>query len=137
MSIQVVVDSSVAYKWFYREGETGLDEADELLHDHREGRAVISAPITLPSELCNALRHSLMSPERAMETIELIGDARIHLYHTDTRSLLRATSLAFEHDLTVYDALFLALAEELNCPLVTADRRAFGRIETDVEIRLL
>jgi predicted nucleic acid-binding protein len=39
--------------------------------------------------------------------------------------------------MSIYDALFLALAEELDCPLITADRKAFADIDTPVEIRLI
>ena len=45
---------------------------------------------------------------------------------------------AIERRMTVYDALFLTLAQELDCPLVTADRRAFGSIPPEVaEVRLI
>jgi predicted nucleic acid-binding protein len=51
--------------------------------------------------------------------------------------LRTATDLACRHNLSVYDALFLQLAEELDCPLVSADRRAFAGIDSPVEILLL
>lgn len=137
MSIRVVVDSSVAYKWYYRNDELGVEIADELLADHLAGRVILAAPTTLPVELANALRYSALQPERVSEIIDLIGAARIQLFHTSTEALRRAAKLAFEHNISIYDALFLALAEELGCPLVTADRKAFEGIDSPVEIRLL
>lgn len=137
MSIQIVVDTSVAYKWCYRNDEPGVEIADALLADHLAGRVVLSAPTTLPVEIANALRYSDLPPERVAEIIDLVGAAQIHLYHSSTEALLRATDLAFEHGMSVYDALFLELAAQLRCPLYTSDRKAFARIATPVEIRLI
>ena len=36
---------------------------------------------------------------------------------------LAARAWQLRHSLTFYDALYLALAESLNCPLITADKR--------------
>lgn len=137
MSIQIVVDSSVAYKWHYRNDEPGVEIADALLTDHLAGRVVLSAPTTLPVEIANALRYSGLPPERVSEIIDLIGAAQIHLFHPTTKTLQRAADLAFRHGMSVYDALFLELAEHLRCPLYTSDRKAFARIDTPVEIRLI
>jgi predicted nucleic acid-binding protein len=55
--------------------------------------------------------------------------------HERTR---RALHCAFENRITVYDALFLSLAQEFDCPLITADRTAFGAIPPEVaEVRLV
>lgn len=137
MSIQIVVDSSVAYKWHYRNDEPGVEIADALLADHLAGRVVLSAPTTLPVELANSLRYSGLPAERVSEIIDLIGAAQIHLFHPSTKTLLRAAELAFEHCMSVYDALFLELAEHLRCPLYTSDRKAFANIDTAADIRLV
>ncbi len=137
MSDLAVIDSSVAYKWHYRNDEVGVEVADALLADHLIGRVILSAPTTLPVEIANALRYSGQPSVRVSEIIDLIGAAQIHLYHPSTETLLRAADLAFAHGTSVYDALFLELAERLRCPLYTSDRRAFARIETPVEIRLV
>jgi predicted nucleic acid-binding protein len=44
-----------------------------------------------------------------------------------TPLLKRAARLGREFGLTFYDASFVALAVELDCPYVTADRRLFDR----------
>ena len=137
MSIQIVVDSSVAYKWHYRNDEPGVEIADALLADHLAGSVVLAAPTTLTVELANSLRYSGLPPKRVSENIDLIGAARIHLFHASTKTLQRAAELAFEHGISVYDALFLQLAEHLRCPLYTSDRKAFADIETTVDIRFV
>jgi len=47
-----------------------------------------------------------------------------------TPLLKRAARLGRELGLTFYDASFLALAVELDCPFITADRRLFERTRT-------
>ena len=51
--------------------------------------------------------------------------------------LKRAARLGRQLALTFYDASFLALAVELDCPYVTADRRLFERTRTVPRVRHL
>jgi predicted nucleic acid-binding protein len=54
-----------------------------------------------------------------------------------TPLLRRAARLGRELGLTFYDASFVALAVELDCPYVTADRRLFDRARTLPRVRHL
>ncbi len=54
-----------------------------------------------------------------------------------TPLLRRAARLGKEFNLTFYDASFLALAVELDCPFVTADRPFFNRARSLARVRHL
>jgi len=51
--------------------------------------------------------------------------------------LKRAARLGKQFNLTFYDASFLAFAVELDCPLITADRRFFELTQSLPRIRHL
>jgi predicted nucleic acid-binding protein len=134
----VVIDSSVAYKWLRSEREDSVAEALALAERVIEGDMELIAPATMPVELANAIRYAGLPEDATAALVEEIASFPIVLYDTDAERLQRATELALLHHLTVYDALFLQLAEELGGPLVTADRRAFAGVHAEgVEIRLL
>ena len=138
MTNPVVVDSSVAYKWLSAREEAAVAEANALLDAHDAGEIMLVAPTTLHVELANALRYSKwLTPAEALELVAELDGFQVELANIDAGLLERGARLAFAHGISVYDALFLALAEKLECPLVTADRRAFGSIDSGVEIRLL
>ncbi len=138
MSAQCVVDSSVAHKWLHPIAEDGVAEALEIVHRHLGGEIILVAPALMPAEVANALKWKRRLDEAdVLELIDNLAAIAVALFDMTYERLSEATRLSYRHRISVYDALFLQLAEELDCPLVTADRRAFEGIETDVEIRLL
>lgn len=132
-----VVDSSVAFKWLHPEEEGHVAEASALLWRHHNGAVQLTAPPAIHLELANALRHSKLDQTAVLAIIGAFGGLRLELIESTPDRIARAAELSYQFGIAVYDALFLALAEELRCPLVTADRRAFANIDTPVEIRLL
>ena len=137
MSAEMVIDTSVVFKWFSPTDEPGTPEALGLLDAHAAGDLKLIAPSTLPVELANGLRYVPLdgsAVKRALTALEL---AHIRTFDCTGGLLASAVELAVDHDITVYDALFLALALERTCILATADRRAFSNMRLPVDVRLL
>ena len=112
-----VVDSSVAYKWLHALGEHHVDEAVDLMRDQLEGRVALLAPSTMPAELVNALRcKASLTPADVTELIKDLETIDVTLMDVTYARLDAATELSYRHKLSVYDALFLALAEETRLP---------------------
>jgi predicted nucleic acid-binding protein len=119
----ICVDSSVVFKWFCSEDEASVEEALALFADHIEGRVALVAPAHLPAEVLNALnnRRGLSSAD-VTAAAEALAESEIVYPAWDPDLLADAVVLARRHKLTVNDALFPALAVQLDCELVTADR---------------
>ena len=118
----VVIDSSVALKWLKPQGEVHVAEARALLGDQEAGLIMLVAPTHLLLEIMNALWSHHATAGQIKRAVELLRKLRLDFVEPDAVLLARAAEMAVEHRITVYDALFAALAERLTCELVTADR---------------
>ena len=121
-----VVDASVAIKWFVDESDS--TKAAELL------RYPLSAPDLLAPECANILWKKVARAELTLDEAEVIAlalqSAAITLH--PTRGLLAAAmKIACELGCAAYDCFYLALAQELEQPLVTADLRLVSRARAD------
>lgn len=119
MTQSLVVDSSVAVKWYLP--ESGSDRAALLL---QSGLRLV-APDLLVAEVGNVLwkrRRDIPAAEIEGIAIALATSCPISLCPS-TALLQGALSIAMAHERSVYDSLYLALAVSENCQLVTADER--------------
>ena len=75
-------------------------------------------------EVLNSLgrRHRMTLPEIA-EAFHELDEVALETVEVDRPLLLAASALIAAHDLTAYDACYLALAETLDAPLATLDRK--------------
>jgi predicted nucleic acid-binding protein len=115
-----VVDASVVLKWFVPEIHS--DAAARLLSTTHQ---YLSPDLLFP-EVGNAIWKKVRRGElTAGEGQSLAADvARIAVETVSTRGLMiDAQALAVTTGLTVYDAMYLALAVRLETELITADDR--------------
>ena len=121
----IVLDSSVALKWIFAD-EDGADHAARVRDDHISGKNEIAVPSLFFYEIANVLATKVkLSPEEALEALELISAFEFSVHELDSSDYLEAMTLAMKHKLSVYDASYHVLASRLGCIFLTADRK-FG-----------
>ena len=121
-----VLDCSVAAKWVLPEPDSA--SALELFERYEVGEISLIAPDLLLAEFASLLakrsRRKLISTKQASEAFRLMTrcaprliDARPRLFH--------ALDISLRHQMSLWDCVYVALAMEHGCPLLTADRRLF------------
>lgn len=120
-----VVDASVGFKLLVPETDSGKALAlfSEDLH----------APDFYPIELTNALRMAEVR-HRIADSSALLGDLLIYLpaLHSSLSLLPRALEIAKRTTRrSVYDAMYVALAEREQCQLITADTKLVNALQRD------
>jgi len=116
----VVVDASVAAKWFLP--EAGAPAALELLDDRHH----LAAPDLIRAEMGNIAwklhARGVLSADEAFDLVEQFLPMPLEIH--DSASLLApALEITLVTGRSVYDSLYLALAVELEGTVVTADER--------------
>jgi len=121
---RAVIDCSAAISWFFP--EEGSTRSLPLLKELYNRTLACMAPALLPAEFGNvalkkALR-SLCSFDQAQRQVDYFSILEIR--YVDCRALLApAFVLARDHSLTVYDALYLALAISQKVSIATFDQK--------------
>lgn len=119
----LVVDASVVVKWFLPE-----TLAEAALRVAASDRAFL-APELLGAEFANALwkkqRRREVEGSDAASILENFRRVAIETYSL-MPLLPTAFALASAAGHSVYDCVYLALAERQDCPLVTADSRFYA-----------
>ena len=122
----LVVDASVALKWFV--AEPGSQAAVSLLS---AGEALV-APDLIVAELTNAAWRSWRRGELLAEQARAIPPRLgilIQRLHSCAALAPRATEIALELEHPAYDCFYLALAERHRTVVVTADRRLVTKLD--------
>ena len=132
-----VLDTSVVIKWFTYANEADIFQAKKLLLDIQGGKIIVLAPVLLLTELANVFLLSKKLITLKIKTaIEIVDNSQISIAAVNKEIIVSAVTLANKHGITVYDAIFLALAKQWNCRLISADQKSHGRI-TDGSVIML
>jgi predicted nucleic acid-binding protein len=124
---EAVIDASVAIKWVVAEPLS--EQAISLLEGTR-----MSAPAHWQAEAVNGIwgwvHRGGISAEDAEERASRLLTAPVAIAPLGPL-LGRALKLSIALGLTIYDSLYIALAEERGIPLVTNDRKLLRQMTTD------
>jgi len=97
----------------------------------------LHAPHLLDVEIAQVLRRyfrsGVITADRAAEALADLSDLPLHRY---SHLVLLPRIWQLRHNLTAYDAAYLALAEALDASLVTRDR-AFASVGTKVRVDVI
>jgi predicted nucleic acid-binding protein len=118
--IGLVIDASIAVKWYVREDDS--EQAHALLTRD----SIFSAPSLLRAELASGLwknwRRGFINRDQARDAQASI-EKTVAFWHDTDLLLPAAIELSYLLSHHIYDCLYLALARELRCHLVTVDAR--------------
>jgi predicted nucleic acid-binding protein len=134
--LRFVVDASVGIKLFVEEE---FSEQAHALFSHlaAEPPAELYVPDLFYMECTNILLKYMRRFGRSLDDsqADLADLNRLALKSTPTADLMEeALSLAGEENLTAYDACYGALAEQLDIPMITADKSLALAIESAIFI---
>lgn len=125
----VIIDASVAFKWFSQDNEEDVDIALDILDSHLHGKELIIVPDLIVYELANAWATKAALPsERCLVLLKDLENSRLKIEATGFRLINRAVAFSKEYNVSVYDAVYAVLAEEKRCIMVTADKKFVEKI---------
>jgi len=132
----VVLDASVILKWFIEENDS--EKARAILNRYIKGDFIIVVPDFLLYEVANVLKYSgAFSEKEVTEAITSLYDLEIKIISSLPDVIKTMIKLSFQKGITSYDAIYLALAMELQVPLITADVRLYHKINDIKYVKLL
>jgi len=137
----LVLDASVAAKWFLPRAEEPLaEEALALLRQYAGGEIELTVPDLFWAELGNILWKAVRTrriPEKA--ATQALRDMLRYGLPTIGGILLAedALTIALSTGRTVYDAMYLALAVQRESIFVTADERLVNALATHWPVKWL
>lgn len=127
---EALLDTSVIVKWFVPEKDS--EKALSLRSAQEDRELQLYAPEVLLMELANALRYSSeFSASEIAGALETPFKLNMLLMPFSLIALNSAVDLSLRHDLAVYDAYFLAFAQAMEIPLITADRKMLSRLTAE------
>ena len=120
--LELIVDASVALKWFSIKGEASVGESRGVWNVIQSGEIKAYAPLFMLVEVVNVLARKKKVEAIVFNNIlKKLAGSKIVFVDLKKDDLRKLGSLVNKYGLTAYDAQYLLLAKQLNCKLVSYD----------------
>jgi len=120
----LVLDASVGVKWFSALGEDNVPQARAILKAHAGGDIKLVVPDLFFHEISNTLvQKKTLSVDLIEESLTTLFDLDLSIAAVSEQRLRAAVRFARKAGITEYDACYIVVAVENNCPLLTANPR--------------
>ena len=85
-------------------------------------------------EVGNALLNKKMNAIKSREALSGFYDISIQFFPQDEKQAFNSMNIALKHNITFYDASFIALAEKLQATLVTDNVKHQGKYKGKIKV---
>jgi predicted nucleic acid-binding protein len=137
----LVLDASVAVKWAVPSAsETLTSEARQILTRYSGGELDFIVPDVFWAEVCNVMWKGVRQRRWPRATAEIAAsDMQNRNFGTVSSLTLlpEAMKIAFAHDRSVYDCLYVALAVQQKTELITADEKLANALAAYLPVKWL
>lgn len=124
MVTKFVLDTSVVVKWFSSEKEQHLALAQEIFRDILNKKIVVYSPEILLLELANALLISKKIDARnTIDSCKILLKSPIIFVSPVPQLVFQAIKYASIYKMTIYDAFYVAIADNQKCKIITSDKK--------------
>jgi len=140
--MEIVLDASIAVKWFSVKSEDNVEIALEIQRQKILNNLEIIVPDLFFLEIVNAfLTRSKFRVEDIFMIEEALHKMKLKVIYPNHSILNSAIKIAHTCDLTIYDSFYIAVAKFCEALLLTEDKKIlenknkFGFIKSPKELR--
>lgn len=130
----IAIDASVVLKW-YLDDEIHGNEALTMLNSFVDNEIDLVAPALLEYEVISGLiiaqRRGRIPESTLVDAISAFQALNIRMEHI-SELCLRVLFYSKKYDRSVYDAAYLAIAEQFKAEFVTADKALYNAVRKDL-----
>src|SRR4030066_776057 len=122
--MEIVLDTSIAVKWFSAKSEDNVEIALEIQKQKILNKLEIIVPDLFFLEITNAfLTRSKFSIDDILMIEESLHKMNLKVIYPDHTILSSAIRIAHSCGLTIYDSFYIAVAKFCEVPLLTGDKK--------------
>ena len=118
-----VLDASVIVKGFVKEIDS--DKAIKLINAHVNKEILIIVPPLLSIEVLNSFRFKNKDIDYLKKINKDLKEFQFKIEETNDSILNKAIEISLENNITIYDSIYVAIAQMNGCPLITADTELY------------